>query len=96
MTQLAKSFELRRATGDQVRLPDTKQEWQLRFRDDAAKNFADGLLSRKEWLGISGEEQLYTFINEDASLADVLKNLELAGIPTQEIEVTLTAKSDTK
>lgn len=95
---MEKAFMLRWATGDQIRIPYTRDgEWQLRFKGgSAARDFASKRLSLAHWLAVknsSDDEILYSFIDDGAEISDVLHNLHASGIPDNEIEIDHSAGS---
>jgi hypothetical protein len=94
---MEKELMLRWATGDQIRIPDTRDgEWQLRFKCSTGRDFANKHLSRAQWLGIESsldDEILYSFIDDGAKISDVLQNLHASGIPHNEIEIDPSAWS---
>lgn len=90
-----KAFTLRRAVGEQARI-HSDGEWQLRFRDGSARDFAHRRFALEKWLchkTAPDDEILYTFLNDGADLSAVLAALETAGIPRAEIEVEPAAQN---
>jgi hypothetical protein len=84
-----KAFRIRWVPATKGRL-NSKGEWQLRFRDKVAYDFANTRLNTNLWLGITSpddDEKLWTFTDENAGLLDVLNNLMAAGIPKNDIDV---------
>jgi hypothetical protein len=88
-SSLRKSFQLRWATRDQARI-HSYGEWQLRFKDGAARDLANRKLRVDHWLSRRdppGDEVIYTFINDAATLSEVFATLVAGGLPEKEIEI---------
>jgi hypothetical protein len=87
-TEKATAYRLRWAEGEEARM-NLSGEWQLRFRDSAARDFAHQHLNLSEWLSFqktSADEIVYTYLkSSDTSV--VLDNLIKSGIPKQDIEI---------
>jgi hypothetical protein len=85
---MRKAFQLRWAHGRQARI-HKEGEWQLRFRDGSAHEFADKRLSLDKWLSVknaSTDETIYTF-QRQVIFADCLDDLLGAGLPESDIEL---------
>ena len=71
-------------------------EWQLRFKRGESHDFANKHLRHAHWLSAknsSDDETVYSFIDDEALLSDVLQNLNAAGIPGDQIEIDPSAQS---
>jgi len=80
------AFQLRWVEGEEARM-NHGGEWQLRFRDHAAYEFAKKRLDINLWQGIrheTDEEKVFVFIPIPEK-TDPKANMVAAGIPANEI-----------
>jgi hypothetical protein len=81
-----KPFKLRWATGKEARIHQ-EGEWQLRFRDGAARDSAAKRLNVNNWYPTNEPDEIIYIFHMRREISEPLANLIAAGIPKEEIEL---------